>query len=505
MMNRLCRGCLSCRSRVIALVAVLVFSLQSLNMYSSNKSPIAKAVPSYSLPIAEGQVTWIDPPGTFLERVTAYNEALSQLRSQLLQSATTRVLNESKVEFIDQIKNTSLITLALRRALVTGRDGVYACEQDRTNLLVQKYHALGCSPPYMEHINKLRHVNQNLTLFHCSEDYSNSGKTQCLQPSDFYPKAELLQPLRRGTELPQHFVNKHPQYVLYINVAQHAVVDQSGYLYTNSLKIAPLSCKHNYSSGSPEDYSGAPLYSEVLVISQPWADAYFHGTVESIPRIAPYLQFLQQNTNIKVHAGQTDSFTARLLNMMGIPASRLITGTVRALIAYLPQSTDCGYASIPLVQLTSHHYRQYLDRTSPDLPRRNLVMIHRNFRRPLTGYMKKETAVKALAKTHNLTFVRFSDDPLPSFEEQVQIFRQAAVVVGPHGAGLSNLIFSQPGTLVIEGSNSPSKLILCYPRLSHVLGHRHHSIPSMEPWTGEVNITTQVFVTVVRKYLKLLF
>ncbi len=34
--------------------------------------------------------------------------------------------------------------------------------------------------------------------------------------------------------------------------------------------------------------------------------------------------------------------------------------------------------------------------------------------------------------------------------EQIQIFASAEVIVGPHGAGLANLAFCQPGTRVIE-------------------------------------------------------
>jgi capsular polysaccharide biosynthesis protein len=37
-----------------------------------------------------------------------------------------------------------------------------------------------------------------------------------------------------------------------------------------------------------------------------------------------------------------------------------------------------------------------------------------------------------------------------SFTEQVQLFRSASVVVGPHGAGLTNIVFCEPGTTVYE-------------------------------------------------------
>jgi len=56
--------------------------------------------------------------------------------------------------------------------------------------------------------------------------------------------------------------------------------------------------------------------------------------------------------------------------------------------------------------------------------------------------------------------------------QQVKLFREAAIVMAAHGAGLSHIIHCRPGTLVIElmprGVNR-----LCYPALSHVNGLRH--------------------------------
>jgi capsular polysaccharide biosynthesis protein len=37
-----------------------------------------------------------------------------------------------------------------------------------------------------------------------------------------------------------------------------------------------------------------------------------------------------------------------------------------------------------------------------------------------------------------------------SFAEQVSLFASAKVIIGPHGAGLANLVFCRKGTTVIE-------------------------------------------------------
>lgn len=59
-----------------------------------------------------------------------------------------------------------------------------------------------------------------------------------------------------------------------------------------------------------------------------------------------------------------------------------------------------------------------------------------------------------------------------SFAEQARLFSEAAVVVGPHGAGLTNLVFTRPGATVVEVfpehyANG------CYWALANVCGHRY--------------------------------
>ena len=55
------------------------------------------------------------------------------------------------------------------------------------------------------------------------------------------------------------------------------------------------------------------------------------------------------------------------------------------------------------------------------------------------------------------------------FDEQAAAFRQAEVVVAPHGAGLANLLFCRPGTKVLE--IFPASLLrTCYWSLAEALG-----------------------------------
>lgn len=61
-----------------------------------------------------------------------------------------------------------------------------------------------------------------------------------------------------------------------------------------------------------------------------------------------------------------------------------------------------------------------------------------------------------------------------SFLEQVKICAEAKIVVGPHGAGLSNTVFCQ-NAKIIE-LFSPSYVNVCYWRLSNVVSNEYHYI-----------------------------
>jgi capsular polysaccharide biosynthesis protein len=60
-----------------------------------------------------------------------------------------------------------------------------------------------------------------------------------------------------------------------------------------------------------------------------------------------------------------------------------------------------------------------------------------------------------------------------SVAEQAACLAAAKVVVAPHGAGLTNLVFCTPGTKVIE-IFSPAYVPYCYWMISNLCGLEHY-------------------------------
>lgn len=93
-----------------------------------------------------------------------------------------------------------------------------------------------------------------------------------------------------------------------------------------------------------------------------------------------------------------------------------------------------------------------------------------------------------------LGFVKLRLEDL-SWREQTAAFSAAKVVVGPHGAGLANLVFCRPGTRVVEFFN-PAYVNRCYERLCRaaVLDYRTNApFPATcDPRAGRLDIHADV-------------
>ena len=65
-----------------------------------------------------------------------------------------------------------------------------------------------------------------------------------------------------------------------------------------------------------------------------------------------------------------------------------------------------------------------------------------------------------------------------SLKDQVNIFRQATIIIGIHGAGLTNALFMNQGSIVVEIRTSQQEgeysSAECYQQLSQIMRHQHY-------------------------------
>jgi tetratricopeptide (TPR) repeat protein/capsular polysaccharide biosynthesis protein len=288
-------------------------------------------------------------------------------------------------------------------------------------------------------------------------------------------------------ELPMPFVTLIPNGRFWLNTIQ----DQSAVITADNHFIADLS--PDFPILSPQHPDKHPSKHSIFTIEKLPAiycvdgnvavltgllnNTYFHWMFDILPRFE-----LLQRSGINLDSidyflvSTRCSFQQESLKRLGIPEHKLLTiedGThIQAeslIVPSFPGSVAWmpGWACTFLRNLflssnpsTAPHTRLYLSRqTSSD---RRVI---------------NETEIMQLLQT--LGFTCISLESL-SVVEQAQLLAAANVVVAPHGSALSNLVFCNPGTTVIE-LFPPNYVYPCYWLISNLVGLEYYYLVGEMP------------------------
>lgn len=199
----------------------------------------------------------------------------------------------------------------------------------------------------------------------------------------------------------------------------------------------------------------------VAVLTTRGVDNYYHFLIDVLPRLE-----LLRRTGVTVDrflVNRSLPFQSQLLDRLGIGEELTIESRaephVRAERLLVPTLPDNHLRTPPWV--TSWLRTQL----SPPTGRvRRRLYVTRGQRRNTRRVDNEAEVIRSLA-----AFGFEAMDPGEySVEEQIAAFAEAQVVVGPHGAGLTNLVFCQPGATVIE-IFAPDYVNVCYWNLASTI------------------------------------
>jgi hypothetical protein len=257
----------------------------------------------------------------------------------------------------------------------------------------------------------------------------------------------------------------------------------------------------------PSDDTGdrSEIVDHAFIVSQYWGENYFHAFIEDFPRLAYFHDFLLTRKDIKIVVSSTTGYPLLIATFLGISKDRLIAGPVRARYVYLPPpSIYCGIQS----HMHNHKFRTILqDRLNVFYPnyrhtrindRPSIVLVRRSGQRKLIEHDQLKKVLEYTFPEYRI--VEFRDDPSPAMEEILLRFYRASAVIGPHGAGLSNLMVCRPGTVVVEMlTNDPN---YCYMELSVQLGLRYFgTVASEDSSEGSVHANINEVVHILKSNL----
>ena len=312
------------------------------------------------------------------------------------------------------------------------------------------------------------------------------------------------------------------------------LVQFGGCYHVNFAKVENCRERNEYSSAHVA-HAKLPVGASVLVLSQVMGNAVYHVLIEAIPRMLFLLPELTKHAHVKVHVvavdvdsagkdGVVPAVTRNALAFYGIGPERVVTGPLEATEVFVPQEVLCGLPGFGANFWMMNAAREATTERLPaavakrlgvavDAPAARgayapapgeIVVIHRARGQRESAKMHNHKQLLALvSKVFGVPVVRatlatameapppsaagkivwrileFSDEEealLRCYTCVLAIFRRARIVVGKHGAGLSNMLVSAPNSAVLEiwdNFNPP-----CFLDLAHTLGLEHHMLVS---------------------------
>lgn len=209
------------------------------------------------------------------------------------------------------------------------------------------------------------------------------------------------------------------------------------------------------------------LAGRVAILATAGGNSYFHWLTDSLPRLEILRKILSGGLDgidrFIVNSGFP--IIGKSLEMMRIPAEKVLFAEASThlqadelIVPSLP-----GISGDPPQWVCSFLRESFLPHKAdiPPQPRLYISRSNARYRR-----VENENEVVEYLSNRGFTVVRLEEH---SFAEQIALFAGAEVVVAPHGASLTNLLWCKAGVKVLEFF-SPNYVNVCYWAIANQLG-----------------------------------
>lgn len=218
-------------------------------------------------------------------------------------------------------------------------------------------------------------------------------------------------------------------------------------------------------------------------------EGYYHFLLEALPRLLLVKDIINNDPSIKILFNSPyRNFMTEVLDLLEIDNSRVIYCDPEKIYhvdtLYFPKPPFMGYPSkeeiIRIRRRLLKAVKEYddLDNGEAPIEKRDLIIV---IERLETARHVKNTnelveAIKSFFPSLKDKIVVF--DGRLSVKDQIKLFKHAKFIIGPHGAGFTNMLFASPGTHNIEFLPE-NYLSILYWHVAYALDidHNHILIP----------------------------
>ena len=220
-----------------------------------------------------------------------------------------------------------------------------------------------------------------------------------------------------------------------------------------------------------------PVYKidgTVAFLSVQWGEAFYHWMYDVLPGIHLIEESCISLDSIDYFVFNSYRFPyqKQTLQKLGIPESKIIESRyhpyIQAKKIIVPAPNFFHNSTTTSPWICQFLKQQFIPQDALKISANRRIYISRE----KATYRHLVNQDELLKRLEALNFESVVLESL-TISQQAELMASASVVLAPHGAGLSNLVFSQPGTKVIE-LFAPTHIPPCYRVISNICELEHY-------------------------------
>ena len=220
-------------------------------------------------------------------------------------------------------------------------------------------------------------------------------------------------------------------------------VTSNGKIYNNGKYVGIIvGCGCEAENGYENPYVDKTVHEHVITLSGIWSYGIWHFPCEALCALMD--QSIPPDAKIHVHT--RSPYVLSWLQMIGITPDRVLHGTISAKTLRIPEQGMCGAPYPEQIDWLSTLINESVER----LPYKLLIVSRRTKTRELANFSAVYDAGCRLANKLGLLVYVHDDSKLPSLKMQHQAFKNAQVVIAPHGGGNVHVLAMDEGSTLIE-------------------------------------------------------
>lgn len=212
-------------------------------------------------------------------------------------------------------------------------------------------------------------------------------------------------------------------------------------------------------------------HDELLALNHPYAGAYYHFVAETLARLTLFLNNFDIIKKIKILLPNKTKYINEYLDILGINKDQVITSNpqknYKANKVYFPRPISWGSPSREDLIRIKTIFLNILELK----PIKEKIIIIKRLKGP-RQILNHDNLLNEIKRNFPQEKIVEFDDRI-CIKDTIKLFSEAKLIIGPHGAGLSNMIFSPKGVPIIEIQPSKFTLNLCFWHMAKALEMKH--------------------------------